>query len=227
MNHPLLKEVLTRIGRFVSPQWIHNANGLLNYLYVGWWMKQRGYHLSQRWRRREELYTSVAQPITERPVSYLEFGVYRGDSIRRWSEILRHPETRLDGFDSFQGLPESWVLACNKGYFDLNGELPAIPDSRVALHKGWFSDTLPEFLRIFRPQPQLVVHLDADLYSSTIFVLTELRPWLVPGTVLLFDEIFDRNHELKALDEFITDTGTKLECLGVTVALQQAAFRVA
>jgi hypothetical protein len=28
-----------------------------------------------------------------------------------WSSLLRNPKSRLNGFDSFEGLPEIWILA--------------------------------------------------------------------------------------------------------------------
>src|SRR6202030_3461768 len=63
-----------------------------------------------------------------------------------------------------------------------------LTDPRVQFVTGWFQDSLPRFLQTFEPQRPLVIHLDADLYSSTLFVLTSLAPHLVPGTVLVFDE---------------------------------------
>jgi hypothetical protein len=97
----------------------------------------------------------------------------------------------------------------------------------VILHKGWFSETLPPFLEQFRPNGSLIVHFDADLYSSTIFALTQLRSYLTPSTVLIFDEFFDRNHELKALAEFLTDDPSlRLKCVAATKDLAQVAFAV-
>ena len=45
--------------------------------------------------------------VQDQRVLYLEFGVFRGRTIRYWSRKLRHPETRLHGFDSFEGLPDA------------------------------------------------------------------------------------------------------------------------
>lgn len=43
---------------------------------------------------------------------YLEFGVYKGESLRYWARELKHPDSKLHGFDSFEGLPKD---------FDVNG----------------------------------------------------------------------------------------------------------
>jgi O-methyltransferase len=175
---------------------------------------------------RPSLYAAVAKHVKE-PASYLEFGVFTGSSLREWIKLLRHPESTFDGFDSFEGLPENWGLFTRKEVFEVGKDgVPHFDDSRVRLHKGWFTDTVPPFLREFRPRPNLVLHLDADLYSSTIFALRQMRPYMQPGTILIFDEFFDREHELKALNEFLEDERIRVKCLAATRALTQAAFEI-
>ena len=146
--------------------------------------------------------------------------------MRIWSRILTDPASKLDGFDSFEGLPEVWRMAADEKTFDVEGAIPKIDDGRIDFHKGWFEDTLPGFLKSFHPLPQLILHLDADLYSSTKYVMGLMEPYIIPGTILVFDELFDREHELKALDEFLAIHPCKLACVGATSGLTQAAFRV-
>lgn len=226
MKFPFLKELLSRVGVMVPRSAIHYLNGVLNYLHVGRWMRDRQLDVPLRVDGREALYRALLPSIAE-PATYLEFGVFDGTSMRRWAGLLRHAESTLDGFDSFEGLPEDWGFATHKEVFDVGGKIPQIDDARVRFHKGWFQDTLPVHLAKFAPCDCLVVHLDADLYSSTIYVLRALRPFLKAGTILIFDEFFDREHELKAFDEFLRDTGMRVECLVATRALTQSAFRVA
>ena len=225
MKYPIIKSVLSRVGVWVPASAIHYFSGALNYLSVGRWFRDRGLVVPVRCADRLPLYTYVASTVTE-PARYLEFGVFEGVSMRMWTQLLKSPDSRLDGFDSFEGLPENWGYFTDKKKFDVQGRIPRFDDPRVQLHKGWFEQTVPPFLKNFKPNTTLVLHLDADLYSSTIYVLRQLRPFMRPGTILIFDEFFDREHELKAFSEFLTDEHIQVECLAATKALSQAAFRI-
>lgn len=195
-----VKELLTRVGARLSSRTVHNLNAALNYLEIGRWMAARGFDTSRRASHRFEIYAEVARALGPAQVLYLEFGVHRGESIARWAELLENPACRLVGFDSFEGLPEDWTAVDRKGTFSTAGAMPATRDPRVSFVKGWFDATLPGF----RPPPheRLVLHFDADLYSSTRTALLALEPYMSVGTYLLFDEFSDRNHELRAFDEF-------------------------
>jgi Macrocin-O-methyltransferase (TylF) len=152
---------------------------------------------------------ALAQVHGTRPL-YLEFGVYEGGSMRWWSEHLTTPEARLIGFDSFKGLPEGW-RGLDAGHFSTGGP-PAIDDARVSFVEGWFDDTLPSF---DPPEhDQLIINIDCDLYSSTATVLRRIESWLVPGSLLYFDELTDRDHEMRALFESVSRTGARLRPLG-------------
>lgn len=112
---------------------------------------------------------------------FTEFGVFRGGTIRRIAK--RRPKQRIDGFDSFEGLPEGWFghnLA--EGTFSTGGKLPSVP-SNVRLHKGWFDATLPQWLEA-NPGPIAFVHNDSDLYSSAVTIFELLAPRMQPGTII-------------------------------------------
>lgn len=138
----------------------------------------------------------------------LEFGVYAGTTINWMSND--HPARQFYGFDTFLGLPGSWA-----GYehfdFNRNGEPPAV-GSNVELIKGLFGDTIPIFLT--KEQDVAVVHVDCDLYSSTVSIFDGLGPSLKSGCVLIFDEYFNypnfEHHERKALQEFLERTNTRI-----------------
>jgi len=114
--------------------------------------------------RREQLFETAAADVSELPMPYLEFGVAEGEATRIWSRLLTHPATVLHGFDSFEGLPERW-LDRPKGMFSMEGNIPIIDDNRVAFFKGWFQDTLPQYVPPTRPA--VIVNRDADLYNSS------------------------------------------------------------
>lgn len=155
----------------------------------------------------------------------LEFGVFRGESLRLIADATTAP---VYGFDSFEGLPEDWNGLQKKGQFSLEGVLPRFSQANVRLVPGWFNETLPAFLA-GHPEPARFVHVDSDLYSSAVTVLTELRPRIVPGTVIQFDEYFNypgwEHHEHKAFEEFIRDTGLKFEYLGYASSQYAVAVR--
>ena len=124
--------------------------------------------------------TLVYQWINEKylpdvPVSYFEFGVAGGHSFQWWIENQHHKESRFFGFDTFTGLPENWNIF-KKGSMSADGKLPELADSRCTFIKGLFQETLPAFLKGYTFGKRNVIHMDADLYTSTLFVLTS---WLL------------------------------------------------
>src|SRR5688572_30526082 len=44
-------------------------------------------------------YETVFRHLLERPVSILEVGLYRGDSLRFWDDLFTHPQSRIVGID--------------------------------------------------------------------------------------------------------------------------------
>lgn len=156
---------------------------------------------------------------------YLEFGVYTGGTIRYMAK--KKPQVIFHGFDSFEGLPEDWYgMPLVKNSFSVKGRLPKVPPN-VILHKGWFSETLPKWCRE-HPGPIAFMHIDCDLYSSTVGILENLVKRLQVGTVVLFDEYFNypnwENHEYKAWKEFTVRYGIEYEYIGF--ARQQVAVRI-
>jgi hypothetical protein len=217
------KYLLTRIGERLSSKTIFNLNAAVNYLELGRWLRANGYDARHRLDRREQLFDIVGNQVGERQVLYLEFGVWQGEATRYWSSLLRNPKSKLHGFDSFEGLPENWMVGCAKGSFSVGGQLPEIDDTRVQFFKGWFEQSLPNYN--CPPHDVLVLNLDADLYSSTSYVLKMLRDAIVPGTCIYFDEFNQQFHELRAFDEFIKETGMKFRLLGATHTLEHALFQ--
>ena len=154
--------------------------------------------------------TTIAGPV-------MEFGVWQGKTISR---IGTHfSGQKVWGVDSFVGLPEPWFTKSTQegpshpaGKFSLEGELPGSAPN-VELVAGWFSDTIPTWLEQ-NSGDICFLHIDSDLYSSALTVLTLLNDRIVPGTVIVFDEMYpwadyDRydlweQGEFKALGEWIS-----------------------
>ncbi|MGE4278645.1 MAG: class I SAM-dependent methyltransferase [Magnetospirillum sp.] len=154
----------------------------------------------------------------------LEFGVRRGTSINR---LAARAGQRVHGFDSFEGLPQSWG-AEPAGVLTTGAQLPPVADN-VTLHAGWFSDTLAPFLAS-HAGPVRLVNIDSDIYASAREVLFALAPRLVPGSILVFDELIGNRtwaeDEFKALGEFVQAFDATLEILAVTPFTKQVVMRV-
>ncbi|WP_292521856.1 TylF/MycF/NovP-related O-methyltransferase [Methanoculleus sp.] len=178
---------------------------------------------------RYEVYEYIQQDIIKgRSIDYLEFGVYTGESLRYWVGLNTNPGTRFFGFDSFKGLPEEWTKVWGslpEGSFNVDGKIPAIRDPRVNLIKGWFQDTLDGFLRSYDGNDALkVIHMDADLYSSTLYVLTKLDHLLSKGDIIIFDE-FSSGDECKAFLDYSSAYIRDFKIVAVSGAsYQQVAF---
>jgi predicted O-methyltransferase YrrM len=153
---------------------------------------------------------------------YLEFGVFRGNSINRIAKMV--PERTIYGFDSFSGLPEDWMDA-PKGSFAVPG--PPAKEENVEFVIGWFDSTLPGFCHSKGETPVAFVHIDCDLYSSTQTIFAQLKSKIVPGTVIVFDEYFNypgwRQHEWLAFKEYIAHSGRTYRYLGLVPVHKQVS----
>ena len=146
-----------------------------------------------------------------RPGACLQFGVFRGASIRRYA--TRYPDRQFYGFDSFEGFPEDGRRDWTNN-FSTRGRPPTVPPN-VTLIKGYFADTLPGFLRTFDGDIA-VLNIDCDIYSSTrdVFDALSAAGRVKPGLVISFDELINYRgyaaNEMLALFEML-----EREALGV------------
>jgi len=152
-------------------------------------------------------------PLVSREGMWLEFGVFSGGTIKQMAKA--HSGKPVYGFDSFEGLPEQWRDPNHmdpkwggKGAFSLDGKVPFPETDTIKWVKGWFDNSLPEFLSSKTTQDKLAyLHIDCDLYSSTKEVFKHLGPWLKPGVIIVFDELLNyagfEHHEMKAFFELI------------------------
>lgn len=147
---------------------------------------------------------------------WLEFGVASGRTINYISQFTKDT---VYGFDSFEGLPETWREGLEKGAFSRNGVLPLV-NANVELIKGWFNETLEEFMKTHDKKISFI-HMDADLYSSTKYIFDTLKGNIDKDCVIVFDELvnypgFDGDKgELRAFYEFITENTVDYEWIGM------------
>ena len=127
-----------------------------------------------------------------------------------------NPEVIFYGFDTFEGLPESFSI-WKRGRFDIKGKLPKV-NKNVSLIKGYFNETLPKFLEEYKEKAAFI-HIDCDLYSSTKTIFENIYDRIVPNTVIQFDEYYNypcwRNHEFKAFQEFCKKYSVEYEYIGI------------
>lgn len=206
------------------------AEYVLGLFRISEWISRYGTDSTRVFEKRPDLYRWVAQDLLGGgPVSYLEFGVFTGASLRFWTDCNQHAESRFFGFDTFEGLPEDWNLFSGRiksGAYSAGGTIPQFEDPRVHLFKGLFQDTLLSFLASTNLGGQLVLHMDADLYSSTMFVLARMHSLLSPGTVLIFDEFNGPLDEFRAWEDYVHSHMRKYECLAQRNDYEQVVLRL-
>jgi len=176
---------------------------------------------------RRQLFEQCLNEVVHPDGFYLEFGTYKGNSINLLAKL--RPNKHFYGFDSFEGLPETWTQGCRKGAFSLKGALPVVRDN-VSLIKGFFEESLSPFIEQYKNQKIAFLHIDCDLYSSTKTVLTLLSPMIHPGTVICFDEYYNypewEEGEYKAFIEYCETFQRKFEYLGYIRIGSQVAVKM-
>jgi hypothetical protein len=151
-----------------------------------------------------------------------EFGVHEGFTINRIAQFVG--DETVFGFDSFEGLPETWSLNNHKtleqGHFAVE-TLPKVAPN-VQLVRGWFDASIPKWQEEHTDTVKFI-HIDCDLYSSAKTVLSLLNKQIVLGTVIVFDEFYYWarpteytnwvEHEYLALKEWIEENDREFEIL--------------
>jgi hypothetical protein len=165
----------------------------------------------------------------------LEFGTDGARTLHWFSRWL--PDKTIYAFDSWQGLPEKFNNL-PAGHFAR--DIPPVP-SNCKLVQGWFGErppqdksSIPEFTaQTFvnaNKEPIALLHLDADLYSSTKTVLDVFADQIVPGTVILFNEYWNhptwKKHEYKAWKEHVAKYNVKYEYIGYVSKHQEVAIKI-
>lgn len=158
---------------------------------------------------------------------FLEFGVYKGNSINLFAKYLKNIDAKIYGFDSFVGLKDEWITNNfhAKGHFNLNKNKPKI-FSNIELIDGWVEDTIDNFIEKNIEKKIGFVHFDMDTYSSTKLILEKIKKYLEPGAIILFDEFYGfpnwEKYEFKAFKEVFSNKEFKY----IAFANRQACIRI-
>jgi len=185
------------------------------------------YTIKRIYPRRYNLYNYLLEKenLKDMAIDYLEFGVSGGLSFKWWTDANRNANSRFYGFDTFEGLPEDYGVLFPKG--DMSASVMATDDKRVEFVKGLFQDTLLDFLHSHPlGNNRKVIHMDADIFSATLYALSNMAVHLKKNDVILFDEFNVPNHEFRAYKCFIESFYVKMELIGAVNNYLQVAFRV-
>jgi hypothetical protein len=174
--------------------------------------------------KRSQRYSHLTHALKKVSLSghVMEFGVYQGLTLKIISDHFYNQT--VWGFDSFEGLPEPWFMMSSQsgprhpaGRFALDKkELSVVVDQfakrNVKLAPGWFNQSIGPWMND-NPGSVAFLHIDCDLYSSTLDILNLLNDRIVPGTVIVFDEMYPWNDferydlweqgEFRALGEWV------------------------
>ncbi|HKP02675.1 MAG TPA: class I SAM-dependent methyltransferase [Chthoniobacterales bacterium] len=156
--------------------------------------------------QREYLFLSIARFCYLNSVTdgyYFEFGCHKGRTMRlAWEFTGALFNWTYVGFDSFAGLPEipeidrspAWTagaLATSEEEFLAITSEVGMPRERLRTIRGFYDESLtPALAESLLPRKAAVIFVDCDLYSSTVPVLAFAKPFLRPGTVVVFDDWF-------------------------------------
>ncbi|HVS14842.1 MAG TPA: class I SAM-dependent methyltransferase [Thermoanaerobaculia bacterium] len=177
-----------------------------------------GNHLPQ-YAGRKELWQYSLSLVEDDSRNWCELGVGEGESLD-WFASRKPRCNLLFAFDSFEGLPEPW-LVYPAGHWKTRAYVSNRPDLIVVA--GLFEDTLTEEV-VHELGVVGLMHIDCDLYSSTRTVFERVGRLVQPGTVIIFDELYNyfgwEQHEMKAFAEFADEHRIEVELLGRTPSCQ-------
>lgn len=156
----------------------------------------------------------VYRRIQALPGALIEFGTWRGQNLVLLENLraIHEPfnkQRQIIGFDTFTGYPEEAGMAAKStethGGYNTGGSYPDYLTDLLGVHEsmnafghirgghrliaGDVVETAPKF---FADHPETLVafaFFDMGPYEPTITALKAIRPHLMPGSVILFDEL--------------------------------------
>jgi len=157
------------------------------------------------------------------PGDVAEFGVFMGATAKLIAYAVKGSGKKVHLFDTFEGLPQPTkpIDIHNKGEFNVpfdKVEAFFQDTPEAVFHKGFFPDTtkgLEELQYSF-------VHIDADLYQSTLDGFDYFYPRMCKGGIILLDD-YEWPHTpgvKKAVEEWMKDKPERI----IVSSLDHQAF---
>jgi hypothetical protein len=145
--------------------------------------------------------------------SFAECGVYKGGTAKVLAKVIEnevYQRKSLHLFDTFEGMPDIADLDPapeKKGYYS-DTSLEIVRDylaeyGFITMHPGIIPSTFESIKWDFA-----FVHIDVDLYSTTMDCCEFFYGRMVRGGIILFDDYGFERYELaakKAIDEFFVE----------------------
>jgi O-methyltransferase len=117
---------------------------------------------------------------------FVEVGVWRGGAAYHFAKMARERGEQIHLFDTFTGIPHELPDDSNRvgDFSDTSAEAvrALIPDA--VMHVGVFPDTMPKDM-----PPIAFIHCDCDQYNSVRAVIEHLWPLVVPGGIMVMDDM--------------------------------------
>ena len=147
---------------------------------------------------------ALVAAVEKVPGDMAEVGVAYGASAKLISEHAPHKTLHL--FDTFEGLPDvsrqdSAKFAAGQFRSDLEDVKTFLNGAQARFYKGLF----PSTAEAVSDRTFSFVHIDVDLYSSTLAALEFFYPRLSPGGILLSHDHLSSDGVDQAFREFFID----------------------
>ena len=145
----------------------------------------------------------------------IEFGSYKGGNAIFMAYVCQrlHAGTKVFALDTFQGMPstDKTIDAHNTGDFadvlfdDLDAYVRSLYLDNLTLVRGQFEETAESILR--SAGAIRLAHVDCDIASAVSYSYEAVRPWMVEGGYIVFDD------------------ATVSSCLGATEVVENLVIR--
>lgn len=162
----------------------------------------------------------IASEIRNKKGSVVECGTWKGGMIAGIAQVMG-ADHEYYLFDSYEGLPPvtekdgesaaAWQNNVSSGLFYDNC-LASVNDARSAMSKaginapniikGWFEDTLPG---IEIPGGIALLRMDGDWYDSTMQILKNLFPQVLPGGLIIIDDYYTWDGCTRAVHDYLSE----------------------